>query len=419
MKQPIVKSLSYIKKRGLFAFTKLAIKKIFNELIGGVARLTVYRKSSIKKKLAKILDENKNKPVIIWNHLTEWKIPLFQRPQHIAINLSKQGFLYLYLTGKMHDRLYGIKKINNNNSLYLVSYKFHNLITNEIPDKKIIHIYSTDYTLDKEFVINELNNGNIVLYEYVDEISEDISRFPIGKDYIDAHNYILSDERCIVITTASKLYDNVAKIRNKNFTLVSNGVDYEHFSQQFTYDKAPIKIKNILNKNKKIIGYYGALASWFDYDLVKKIAQNDKYEVLIIGCDYDNSRFKQSLEKYKNINILKPVPYDKLPQYAYWFDVAIIPFLINDVTESTSPIKLFEYMALGKPILTTNIPECHKYKSVLIGTDHNDFIEKLEKAISLKGDESYKSLLKKEALENSWSEKAKVISEIIIEQLKN
>ncbi|MFR8622317.1 hypothetical protein [[Ruminococcus] torques] len=103
-----------------------------------------------------------------------------------------------------------------------------------------------------------------------------------------------------------------------------------------------------------------------------------------------------------------------LQNYAARMDVLTIPFLINDITKATSPVKLFEYMALNKPIVTTDMDECRKYESVLIGHDHKEFLEQLDKAILLKTDETYKALLDKEALENTWEEKARTI----LEQLK-
>lgn len=88
--------------------------------------------------------------------------------------------------------------------------------------------------------------------------------------------------------------------------------------------------------------------------------------------------------------------------------------MINDITKATSPVKLFEYMALNKPIVTTDMDECRKYESVLIGHDHQEFLKQLDRAIQLKDDEAYKALLDREALENTWEEKAKSI----LEQLK-
>ena len=91
----------------------------------------------------------------------------------------------------------------------------------------------------------------------------------------------------------------------------------------------------------------------------------------------------------------------------------MIPFVLNDITASTSPVKLFEYMALGKPIITTDMIECRKYKSVLIGKNQEDFIKKIDIAYGKRNDKKYIELLKKEAKENDWSNKAKVIIDYI------
>ena len=86
----------------------------------------------------------------------------------------------------------------------------------------------------------------------------------------------------------------------------------------------------------------------------------------------------------------------------------IIFYLINSITQATSPLKLFEYMALGKPIVTTAMKECKKYKSVMIANNNEEFIDLIDKSIELSKDKnnSYFDLLNKEALENTWKEKA-------------
>jgi len=281
-----------------------------------------------------------------------------------------------------------------------------------IPRKKIVHIWSTDTKIEYDFIDYVINKGDIILYEYVDELSEDITgELP---DFVMArHKKILENEKCIVIATADKLYEEVLKYRSKNCALITNGVDYEHFNQKFNIKDVPEEIKHIIKKRKPIIGYYGALAKWFDFELVIKIArERPDYEILIFGVNYDNSLHNHCLE-YDNINILSSVNYWVLPRYTYWFQVAMIPFKINDITESTSPIKLFEYMAMGHPIVTTNMRECRKYKSVLIGIDHEDFINKLDKALLLKKDKIYQEVLTKEALDNTWESKAILMTGLI------
>ena len=94
-------------------------------------------------------------------------------------------------------------------------------------------------------------------------------------------------------------------------------------------------------------------------------------------------------------------------------DILTIPFVINDITQATSPLKLFEYMALHKPIVTSAMQECMNYKSVMIGNSHDHFIEMLDKAATLVADEEYLKLLDEEARENDWSHKAKLMVELL------
>ena len=99
-------------------------------------------------------------------------------------------------------------------------------------------------------------------------------------------------------------------------------------------------------------------------------------------------------------------------------DILTIPFVINSITQATSPLKLFEYMALHKPIVTTAMNECKKYRSVLIAEDHEDFLHQLETATALKEDKRYLALLDQEAKENDWSAKAGAIIDLLKENEK-
>ena len=134
-----------------------------------------------------------------------------------------------------------------------------------------------------------------------------------------------------------------------------------------------------------------------------------------MGIKYDATFDKAHLDEYSNIYFLGPKNYDILPNYASHFDVCTIPFLINDITQATSPLKLFEYMALGKPIVTTAMKECQKYESVMIANNKENFVNLIDKALILNNEHNatYFNLLNKEALENTWEEKAKIIIDLL------
>ncbi len=395
------------KKRGL-----IGTYKYFKFKFQKYPFIQEMRKQKLDKQIEKILEDNKDKPIILSLSFIDWNVPLYQRPQHIAIQLAKQGFLYFYNTRNYYDYIDGYKHIGEN--MYLTN-RFDDVWEKLKDRKKYIHLYSTNMYEDDEIRIERaLRNGDKILYEYIDEISEKISGQKIPKFVLNRHERLLRDEEnVIVIATATKLYNDVAKYRKKNFKLVTNGVVYEHFNN--IKKIVPKEMKVVVNEKKPIIGYYGALASWFDYKLVKEVAKLRKdWNIVLIGWDYDGSLGKSGLRNIENIHIIPSVPYEILPTYAQWFDVCTIPFVINEVTESTSPVKLFEYMALGKPIVTTAMPECKKYKSVIIAENNAmKFVESIEEGIKDKENKEYLKVLKEEALENTWEWKVRGIKDLL------
>ena len=364
-----------------------------------------------KQELRKILTENKGKSIIICPHRYGWSTEVFGRFQHIAIEFAKKGFLYFYSV-RYDDRVNGFKKICDN--LYLTNRA--DLLVG-IERQKIIHTYSLFYNLPLDTIKGFQRKGDIILYEYVDEIHQDLAGSSIPEGTLQKHNYILKDEDIIVVATADKLFKKVASKRRRNFYLSTNGVCVEDFQVERDPETVPESLKSLLKKEKPIIGYYGAFAKWFDYDLVKYLSsKRPNYEILLIGPKHDDSLRKAGLQDHSNITILPPVQYEDLPYYATWFDVSIIPFVLNELTESVSPVKLFEYMALGHPIVSTAMPECSKYKSVMIGNTDSNFTKKVDKGLTMKNDEKYREILFKEAEENSWGKKAEVIAKAIYEQ---
>ena len=167
------------------------------------------------------------------------------------------------------------------------------------------------------------------------------------------------------------------------------------------------------------VGYYGALAAWVDYDLLKRLADNEKIQLILIGIEHDDSLKKSGLLDYKNVKYFGKKPYESLAGYVHFWDVCIIPFLINDITKATSPVKLFEYMAMEKPVVSTALPECLKYTAVKIAQNVQEFVSLVEECKDDCKDEKRKELLKKCAWENDWSGKAAELKAYMGEWEKN
>lgn len=372
-----------------------------------------------RNEIDSIISNQKYSRIIVWRSPFGWDVPLFQRPQHIARQFAKKDCLVFYEVTSSTDDVVSIKGIEKN--LYLVN--FENLAVKHLleeclekQDKPVyIQIYSTNWSMSLKEVERYQSRGFHLLYEYIDDISPELAGTEeIPKNILDKYNYAMSNKEIPVVTTAKQIYEDVVSQRGEdNLILACNGVDYDFFrdlSKEHTFEK---EFDEIIQNGKINVCYYGALASWFDYELIKKIDSTDKYNIILIGIKYDMTYDESKIDQLKNVHFIGSKDYHILKYYASRMDVLTIPFVINSITQATSPLKLFEYMALHKPIVTTAMQECENYKSVMTAKNHEEFIALLEKAAESKSDATYLELLDKEARENDWSAKAQLIIDLL------
>jgi len=414
MKEKISKLVNVYKKYGFIGFCKKLYAYIKANYMDKISFKTFFKAKKYQKEINSILNNNSYDRIILWRSSFGYNVPLFQRPQHIANNLVKNGCLVFYEVTTMTDRVKTLKK--NSDNFYL--FNFNNILLNKILMKelekinkpKYFQLYSTDWKLSVDNVRDYMNKGFKFIYEYIDHISPVLAGTKtLPKNISDKYEFVINNKDAYIVVTADLLKEDIINKRGSDKLIFStNGVDYNFFKEIDHNYQFEQEFTDILDKNKPIICYYGALAKWFDYDLIKSIAKTDKYSIVLFGLKYDES-YDLNISDEKNIYFLGTRDYKVLKNYANLADVLIIPFIINDITKSTSPVKIFEYMALHKPIVTTDMNECRKYKSVLIGKNHKEFLKQLEKAISLKNDNEYIKLLDSEAKANDWSMKAKAI----------
>ncbi|MEM4261317.1 MAG: glycosyltransferase, partial [Candidatus Woesearchaeota archaeon] len=200
----------------------------------------------------------------------------------------------------------------------------------------------------------------------------------IKKDVVNYEDSLvkISD---LCVATSLKLFQKHKEL-TKKIVLIKNGTDFKFF-----HDLPP---NNLLSKLKKpIIGYYGAIAEWFDIESIEFVAKNrPDWNIVLIGR-ITNINLEQ-LKKYKNIYFIKEQPYSALPLYLYWFDVCLIPFKLNDLTLSTNPVKFYEYISSGKPVVTSNLPELRPYSDIAyISKNKEEFLANIECALNEKNNE--------------------------------
>lgn len=348
------------------------------------------------------------KKVIVLNSVP-WDLKLKQRPHHLADEFSKLGYFVVYLEydNVLRDfRTIKENLITVNTEEYLIKLpevcsECYFLSPNNMPTK---------FKILKKMV----DGGYKFIYDYLDEFHEDISGdLSIQMEVWDK----LKDLKPVVcLATAKRLYNELKKYLGKDQKLVmaSNAVVVEHFDFEKNKIKAPpVDMASVVKKKKPIIGFYGALAPWIDFNLLNKMAENHpEWEFVYLGVDYNGAA--ADLEVIGNVHNLGAKNYEQLPKYAKYFNVAIIPFKRGEIAKATSPVKLFEYMAAGLPtVCTRDLQECIGYKYVYMSEDDDEFEKNLKKAMSAYKKLDNRKVLLGQAEENTWAKRVKVVDEIL------
>jgi hypothetical protein len=335
--------------------------------------------------------------VIIYTPSADWNTPLFQRPHHFALQLSSDGYTFFYCTRNyVFDNIHGVQALNDN--LYLTDR------CDLLPDvfsKGWVFIASPTPFVTIEEIRAYKEKGFRIIYDYIDEIHPFITG--VLTNQLERHHALNANLVDLVLTVSAKLYEEaILKFPREKVLFLPNGVDYEHFHIGRKAEECPKDMESIVHEGKPVIGYYGALARWIDYGLIHFVAeQRPDWNIVIIGVDYDGSM--NELKEMPNVRSIGARPYRELPKYGVWFDVAMIPFKDGDLAKSSSPVKLYEYLAMNKPVVVTrDLVECHNVKGVLVACGRGDFIAKIEEALRRKDDPEYLRQMDETARGNTW-----------------
>lgn len=231
-----------------------------------------------------------------------------------------------------------------------------------------------------------------------------------NKNFLASEREII-DSSNLLFVTSQKLYEKFEN-QNKNIFKIPSGVELEKFDQ-INEEIIPEDIKKI---SKPIVGFIGGINNKIDIDLILSSAKNLKnYSFVMIGESENNLVKKLSIEK--NIFFLGKKDHSVLKNYVKNFDCAIMPYKINKFTDAIYPAKINELLAVGKPVVSTNIYEMSSYNqendNIIDVANSNDEFSNLIK-INIENNSGQK--LKKRNLisqKNSWSSRFLQITDII------
>lgn len=318
---------------------------------------------------------------------------LFQRPQQLLNQLSKKGFNIIFYNNDAYlPQKTPVVQISDNMLLCKKGVKLDSVL-----EEKDFYLYITY----PPHVVYTENKGNMrVIFDAIDDASHEFSYW---KPYISG----IRQKADVVLASSQKIYEEHYKYHPEVF-LCPNGADFDHFSKsQQIFSKRP---KDLPKNERLTIGYIGAIASWMDWKLLHYIVyKNRDINFVFIGPMYNKVR---NLVQGENVYYLGRKDYKELPYYLQYFDACIIPFKINSMTQGCNPIKVYEYLSAGKPVIATNMRELKGIAGVYLADSAKKFHYYIQK--SLYQDQLNNKLLRINiAKENSWESRANQVKGIL------
>ena len=286
--------------------------------------------------------------MIVFCHL-RWDF-VYQRPQHIISRLS-ENYKILVIEEPIHNdgkSSYILEDINSN--LTILKPKVDNIaeIRNVLQGLNIQEV-GVAWFYSPAFVdLLPYLKINTIIYDCMDELSQ----FKGASLELRAQEKFLLQEADLVFTGGKSLYEAKSKLASEVHCFPSS-VDVEHFNKVGKSIDIPADIKDI---QQPIIGYIGVIDERIDLPLIHETAQlMPEVSFVLIGPLAKIG--DEDLPRASNIHYLGMKQYNELPGYLKAFDIAMMPFALNESTEFISPTKTLEYMAADKPIISTAIKD--------------------------------------------------------------
>jgi glycosyltransferase involved in cell wall biosynthesis len=213
----------------------------------------------------------------------------------------------------------------------------------------------------------------VVIYYCVDEYTAFTGVDPKALARLEERLMRRSD---LVIVSSDRLFQSKAPF-NSRTAIVRHGVDYTHFRRAL--DSETIVPKEIASLPRPVIGFFGLIADWVDVELMASVAERFSTGSLVALGKVTTD--VSSLERLPNVHLLGRKPYGALPAYCKGFDVALMPFRVNELTLNANPLKAREYLAAGLQVVSTAIPEVESLGCCRIGGNRESFLFEVEQAL--------------------------------------
>jgi glycosyltransferase involved in cell wall biosynthesis len=366
--------------------------------------------------------------LICFSHL-RWNF-VYQRPQHLLsrfANHSRVFFIEEPIFHEADDKLHINETVKN---VYVVVPHFkHGYSENEIINRQKemlkdlfsvmeINQYFSWYYTPMALPFTDHLEPKMIVYDCMDELSA----FKFAPVALKENEKKLLAKADVVFTGGYSIYEAKKNSHHSIYPFPSS-IDKDHFASARNITTDPADQAHIPHPR---FGFYGVIDERFDIDMIAGAAQaRPDWQFILIGpvvkIDPD------TLPRYNNIHYLGGKNYQELPQYLSGWDVAIIPFAMNESTRFISPTKTPEYLAAGKPVISTPIKDVVSpygdNKLVHIASNAKEFVRQGESILKRKNPARWlnkvDAFLEGNSWDKTWSQMAKHIESKIEATTKN
>jgi glycosyltransferase involved in cell wall biosynthesis len=248
----------------------------------------------------------------------------------------------------------------------------------------------------------------VIVYDILDDLSifdADEQGMP-EPHRVKSHHPVVMAEADVVMASAPALIER-HKTERSDIIYVENGVDPERFG-------SPIELPpDAIPFTGPLVGYHGMISRWFDFDLVRGVAElHPEWSIVLVGpTDPSVESRVVDLNELENIHLLGPKSSDEIAGYVQAFDVGLVPFVVDEMTVAVSPLKMYEYLAAGVPVVATPLPVCVSHPMVATAYEADEFSVLVEDALDTAGDEVLRIERFAAAKDASWGSRLRPVLE--------
>mgnify|MGYP002622878763 FL=1 len=265
--------------------------------------------------------------------------------------------------------------------------------------------------------LSSIFGKSLICYDMTDDWSE----FP-GISEHRKHEIISEESRVIkeadlVFAVSGRLFDKAVKL-NPNSIHLPNATDFESFNKVMSNIDTSEEIRSF---NRPRLGYVGNITPRrIDFELLRFIAESKpEWNIIMIGPVHaEAADMVNSFRDLRNVFFLGPKKYYSLPEYIKGFDICILPHRVDNLTQSMDPIKLYDYMATGKPIVATAVAEAVKFREeICLGNSREEFVSHIKSLLYEGATEQSLAMQLETAKKNTWDKRVEKLTEIFQEKL--